>query len=89
MLMKSKKGMKAVINGLTMSIISVIIGFIVVFYIIGGLAPTLVTASQNISGSGLPLSSLFGSSGVIFIIFMVILLVGLIVLAMRMVKGGK
>ena len=45
-----------------------IVGIVVVFLLVGNLAPTITDASNNISGSGLPLASMFGSSGVVMTI---------------------
>jgi predicted membrane protein len=74
------------VKGLVVSIILVIVGFVTVFYLVGGTAGTIVTASQNISGSGLPLASLFSSSGVLLIIFMIAIFVALLLMAFKMWK---
>ena len=52
-------------------VINIIIGIVLVFLIVGNLAATIITAAGNISGSGLPLASLFGASGVVLIIVMI------------------
>jgi hypothetical protein len=69
------------------ALLGVIIGFVVVYYIVGGTAETLTDSATQISGSSLPLASLFSSSGVIFIIFMIALFVGLIALAFKAMKN--
>ena len=51
--------------------INIIIGVVLVFLIIGNLAATVITAAGNISGSGLPLASLFGATGIVLIIVMI------------------
>jgi hypothetical protein len=64
-------------------IIFLIVGIVVIFYIVGGLAPTLITAAGNISESGLPLSNLFASGGVVMIIFVVGILIAIISMALK------
>jgi hypothetical protein len=78
--------MEGSINKLVMGIVFVIVGFVVVFYIVGALAPTITTASGNISGSGLPLAGLFSSSGVLLIILMVAIFIALLLLAFKLFK---
>jgi hypothetical protein len=41
-------------NAMVTKLVGVIIGIVVIFYLVGNLAPTLSTAAGNISGSGLP-----------------------------------
>lgn len=72
------------IKGLVGGVIGIVIGFILVFYLVGGLSGTLVAAAGQISNSGLPLASLFSSTGAVFVIFMIFLFVALIYLAWRM-----
>jgi predicted membrane protein len=74
------------VKNLVISIVLVIVGFVTVFYLIGGTAPTLVAASNNISGSTLPMSALFGSNGVLLVIFMIAVFVALLLLAFGMWK---
>ena len=69
------------------TVLDKIIGFILVFSVVGALAGTLILASNNISNCAvnqtcLPLVSLFASGGALFVIFMVILF-------KNMVKGSK
>lgn len=70
-------------------LIGVVIAFIIVFFVVGGLAATLISAATQISGSGLPLATLFASGGVIFVIFMIFLFVGLYKVAKSMGSGSK
>ena len=77
------------IKSLVIGIVFVIVGFVVIFYIVGALAPTLTVASANISGSGLPLASLFSSSGVLLIILMVAIFIALLILAFKLFTGKK
>ena len=74
------------IKGIVTGVVMLIIGFVLVFYLVGGLAPTLTTAAGNISGSGLPLASLFASNGVVMIIFMCGILITLVVAAFAIFK---
>jgi uncharacterized membrane protein len=69
-------------------VIGIVIGFIVVFYLVSALAPTLMGAAGNMSASGLPLANLFASNGVILTIFVIFVFVALIYFAMKM-KGNK
>ena len=82
-------------NKLIMSIILIIVGFIVVFNVIGAVAPDMSASAgiiagnstpngiNNQTGSGLPLSNLFASNGVVLLIFMVGVLIALVALAMK------
>jgi len=88
-LFKHKKAMIGGMKTIVFSIIGAILGMVVVFYLVGNLAPTLTTAAGNISGSGLPLANLFGSNGLLLLLFMVMLLLALIVTAMKMVGNKK
>ena len=69
------------------SLVLVIVGIVVVFYIVGALAPTLTDAATNISLSGLPLAGLFGSSGVVILLFMVGVFLAILFAVMRMHKS--
>lgn len=73
------------VTGLIMGIV----GIVVVFYLVSGLAPTLTNAANNISASGLPLASLFSSSGVTIIIIVLAIFVGVIYAAFKMMHTGK
>ena len=74
------------ISAMVTGLIMLIVGIVVVFYIVGATASTLTTASTNISGSGLPLASLFGSNGVVLMIIMAGILIAIITVAL---KAGK
>lgn len=69
-------------------IVMIVIGIVVIFYIIAGLASTLISASNNISASGLPLANLFSSGGVVLILLMVGILLFILRLVLRH-KGHK
>lgn len=56
---------------MTSKTMDVILAIVLTFLIVGNLAGTIIVAAGNISGSGLPLASLFGASGIALIIFMV------------------
>ena len=58
-------------------VVSLIVVFIITFLLVGNTAGDLTDAADNISGSGLPLASLFGSSGIVLLIFMAGLLITL------------
>jgi hypothetical protein len=75
-------GMKGIITG----VVLLIVGIVVIFYIVGGTSSTLTAAATNISGSGLPLASLFSSSGVVLMIFMAGLLLAIIGMTFKWVK---
>lgn len=62
-----------------------IVGVIVIFLLVGNTASSMTDAADNLSGSGLPLASLFSSNGVVLMIFMV----GIIVAVIAMVLGKK
>lgn len=73
---------------LVTNVVLVIVGIVVIFYLVGSSAGTLTTAADNISGSGLPLASLFSSNGVVLLIFMAGILLAVIVIALRLSKAG-
>ena len=77
------------IINIIIGVILTIIGFIVVMTLVGSTASDLISASDNISGSGLPLASLFASSGVLLLIFMVSVFLALILLAFAIMRGRK
>lgn len=74
--------LKNVITG----IVLLIVGIVVIFNLVGGSASTLTTAAGNISGSGLPLASLFGSSGVVLMIFMAVILLAVVFMGFKAIK---
>lgn len=63
-------------------LVTLIVGIIVIFNLLGGTSADLTTAATNVSGSGLPLAGLFGSSGVILLVFMAGILLTIIFAAM-------
>ena len=67
-------------------LVTLIVGIVVIFYLVGGMSDVLTDSADNISNSGLPLASLFSSSGVVMIIFMVSILLGIIFVALKMKK---
>ena len=79
-----KKAISGLVKGIAMGVIGVIVAIIVVFQLVGNTASELTGAANNISSSGLPMASLFGSSGVTLLIFMLALFIGVIVLAFKM-----
>jgi hypothetical protein len=65
--------------------VNLIIMIIVIFNLVGTTAATVIIAAGNISGSGLPLATLFGAGGVVLTIFMV----GLLKMILKGTKVGK
>lgn len=60
-----------------------ILGFILLLTLVGAAAPTLITALNNVAGSGLPLASLFSSTGIVAMIFIFGVIIGVIVLVFK------
>lgn len=57
-------------TGLISGLLLIIILIIMTFQIIGNSSPEIKNAADNISGSGLPLASLFAASGAVLLVFM-------------------
>ena len=74
---------------LVVGIVLTIISFIVGFQVVGNTSADLTTAADNISNSGLPLATLFQSSGVLMLVFMAFLFLGFLGIAFGMAKMGK
>lgn len=74
------------VKTLVSGVVTLIVGIIIIFLIVGNTSADLTTASGNISGSGLPLASLFASNGVVLLIFMAGILITIVGMAL---KGGK
>jgi heme/copper-type cytochrome/quinol oxidase subunit 2 len=81
---KSKKGFIA--NAIKGMIIG-IVGIVVILLVLSALVPTLYAGTSNISASGLPMASLFAT--IIPILIVVAVLIGIIVVALAMFKGGN
>ncbi len=81
-----KKG-AASVRTMVVGVVTAIIGFIVVFRVVGGSAADLNSAAANISGSGLPLVSLMGQNSVLLTIFVIAVFLALMSLAFDMYKG--
>lgn len=77
------------IKGIIVGVVLLIVTFIVTFLLVGNTAGDLTAAADNISGSGLPLASLFSSNGVVLLTFMAGLLISLVVLAFSFAGKGK
>jgi len=75
------------VQKLVMGVVLIVVGFVAVFYTVANLAPTMIASANNMTASGLPLATLFASSGVLLVIFMIALFVGMIGLAFKMFKG--
>lgn len=82
------KMVSGIVRKAALGVIGIIVTFIVVFNLVGGTAGEVTDAAGNISGSGLPLASLFSSSGVLMIVYMIVIFVGLLVIAFK-AFGGK
>lgn len=74
---------KGVVTGVVLLIVTIIVSFLIV----GSTAGDLTTATDNISGSGLPLASLFASNGVVLLVFMAGLLIAIVTIALSFAKG--
>lgn len=74
---------KGVVTGVVLLIVTIIVSFLIV----GSTAGDLTTAADNISGSGLPLASLFASNGVVLLVFMARLLIAIVTIALSFAKG--
>lgn len=68
------------------AVIGVIVTIIVIFQLVGSSSNDLILASGNISSSGLPIASLFSSSGVVLLIFMAGILIAVVRIALKMGK---
>lgn len=80
-------------GGLTTSHLSTaIIGIVllvVLFQLYAALVPEAQAAGNQLNSSGVPLGSLFTSSGVVFIIIMAALVIAVVLAFMPGIKGGK
>lgn len=65
---------KKLVSGLILVIISIII----IFQIVGATSTDLTNAAANVTASGLPLSNLFASNGVVLLMYMAGILLGVI-----------
>ena len=63
------------IGGLATSVVGMLIGLVVVFLLASNLIPVAQVAGDNLSGSGIPLASLFASGGIVFVLIAVAILV--------------
>ena len=70
-------------------VILVIVAIIVVFTLIASTSSDLIASADNISSSGLPLASMFGSSGVLLLIFMVGIFLAIMAMVFKVGKKGK
>ena len=77
------------VSSLVTSVVMVIVGIVVIFYVVGGTSATLTAAADNISGSGLPLAGLFSSNGVVLLIFMAGILLTIIGVSLGVAKLQK
>ena len=84
--MKDKKGAINLEN-IIIGVVLVIVAIIVIFNLVGSSASNLTDAADNISGSGLPLASLFAANGIVLLIFMAGILIAVVSIAMKMHKG--
>lgn len=75
------------IEKMVSGLILLIIGIVIVFNIVGNTATTLTDASENISGSGLPLANLFAGNGVVLIVFMAGILLAIIFGVLKFARG--
>lgn len=85
MLLKSKKDGKLNTNMIQTAILGIVL-LVVLFQLYATLVPTAQTAGDTLNSSGVPLGSLFASTGVVFVIIMAALI---IVVTKAFMPGGK
>jgi hypothetical protein len=87
------KEKKAAISKTVMNLVFGFLGIVIVFYLLGALYPTLLSAGASACSSGLPLiGTFFGTSGGVgWIIMGALLLVAIIIAVIKMSghSGGK
>ena len=71
---------------LVIGVISLIVGIVMIFYIVAALAPTITSAANNMSASGLPLASLFSSSGVILTILIIGVFLAVLIMVFKLMQ---
>ena len=81
-LMKNKKGQ---ISSRVTSAVEAIILIVVLFLLFADLVPEAQTAGNELNASGVPLGTLFTSSGVVILLIMV----GLLLTVLRVVMPGS
>lgn len=74
------------IQKIVTGLVFAIVGFILVFAILGGTASILQNSTTDVATSGLPLANLFASNGVVILVFMSAILIGLVVMAFKGMK---
>jgi hypothetical protein len=80
------------VSTMTSGVLSIIVGIIVIFYILGGTAPTLTTAATQISGNSAlfgGVASLFAAGGPIWIVFIIAVFVAILYACMKLFGGHK
>jgi len=70
-------------KGVAVGVITSIIAIILVMQIFGNTATELVNAGNNVTDSGLPMSSLFSSSGIVMLIIVAGILLAVIGMALK------
>jgi len=73
------------LSGLANKTIYMFVGIVVVFLLATYLIPEAQVAGDNLSGSGIPLASIFASGGLVFVLIAVALL--LFVIGMAKIKS--
>lgn len=81
-LLKNKKGQ---ISGRVTSAVEAIILIVVLFLLFADLVPEAQQAGNELNASGVPLGSLFTSSGVVILLIMV----GLLLVVLKVVMPGS
>lgn len=65
------------------NVVDMLVNIIAVFFILAGIASTLISAANDVNTSGLPLANLFASDGVGLTLMMIGIFIGIIKLAKR------
>lgn len=84
----AKKQGKISLTILIEGVISVILGIVLVFKILGTSSSTIIDAADNVSASGLPFASFFSSSGIVLMAFMIAIVVTILTISFKM-KGSR
>jgi len=74
------------LSGKAMAIVGGILGLVIVIVLVAALYPTLVEAGGDLQTSGMPQADKFGSGGVLWTIFGIIIFVSAIIAVVAFVK---
>jgi len=74
------------ISGKATGLVVGLVTIMVVMFLYGNLSPELINSANNVTASGMPLSSLFSSTGVVLILVAIGVFLGILRIAL---PGGK